>query len=243
LDVSDEALELSYEIRNDSDQDVWLCKNLGSRFFDFEVSMTDDGETLLVRRRLDVPRTGFGEQVFGRYIRIAKATRLEETILLPAPVRPHRVIMSARRTDEIIKDVKQLRIEIGYYSGDLPRIILRMLEEAEKDLQKEHVDDIGYPTDAVGWLGNSIYFNRLNEGVPDRKEQVVIPWTDQTLKGERVLRATVENLRVPYIENEGFSKFRIESLAHCTRAEIFLWTLNARISLSLSDSAERSRLR
>ncbi|NLZ05017.1 MAG: hypothetical protein GXY19_07575 [Phycisphaerae bacterium] len=222
LDATDSALEISYRINNNSDQEIWLCKNLGSvfQYFSSEVSMTDDGETLLVRRRLDVPITGFAEQVFGSFIRIPRASSLGETALFPLPVRPHRVTLPARGRDEAIKYVKRLRIEVGYYSGDLLQMISRMLEDAPSDPQAEHVDDVGYPTDAIGWFGNSIWFNKLNEIVPDRNKQVVIPWTNQSLKGEQVLHAVIGNLHVPYVEKADFMKSSLESLQDCTRAEV-----------------------
>jgi len=220
LDITDKALELSYQINNDSKQDIWLCKDLGSAYRSFEVAATENGETLLVRRRLDVPITGSGEHVHGSYVRIPKASRWKETLLLTLPVRPHRIIMGRQPSDGVIKHVTRLLFEIGFYSGDFPGKILRLLEEAEKNLQKKHVDDMGYPNDVVGWLVSSVVINGANEGVPDRNEQFVIPWTDQTLNGEHVFRATVENLNVPYIEEMTNPEFRLEGLGLCRKVEI-----------------------
>ncbi|NLT75854.1 MAG: hypothetical protein GXX98_04970 [Planctomycetes bacterium] len=222
LDVTDKVLEVSYQIRNDSDREAWLCQGLGSNVprFSSEVAMSEDGETLLVRRRLDVPIAGFGEQVFGRFVRIPRGVSREETVFFALPVRPHRIILSARRRDETIKYVKQLRIEIGYYSGDLPATIAHMLEDAARAPEREHVDDMGYPTDTIGWFGDPLYFNRLNEIVPDRNEQVVVPWTDQMFEGEQLLQASIEHLHVPYVEDVGFVDFAVEGLKDCTRAEI-----------------------
>jgi len=220
LNVTEKAFEISYQIKNDSEQDIWLCKDLGSAFRTFEVSMADDDETLLVRRRLDVPINGFGEHAYGSYIRIPKADRLKETILIPLPIRPVRIIMPPQRNEKVVKHVKQIMIEIGFFSGDTPGMILHMLEEAERNLQKKHVDDIGYPTDVIGWLVSSVIFNGLNERVPDRNEQIVIPWTNQAIEGEQVLRATVENLHVPYIEVSTLPEFKLESLNLCTKVEI-----------------------
>ncbi len=222
LDVTDNAFEIGYRINNSSGEDIWICKNLGSVFqsFSSDVSMMDDGRTLLVRRRLDVPITGLGEQVFGSFIRIHRASSLEETMLLPLPVRPHRITLPSRARDEAIKYAKRLQIEIGYYSGDLPKVISRMLENAASDPQDEHVDDMGYPTDAIGWFGNSVWFDKLNEIIPDRNEQVVIPWTDQSLEGEQVLQATIENLHVPYTAKAAFVKCSLDGLHGCTKVEV-----------------------
>ena len=220
LDTSKKALELSYQINNDSEQDVWLCKDFGSGYRSFEIAMIENTETLLVRRRLNVPITGFGEQVFGSYIRIPRKTRLKETILLPLPIHPNRISMSPKPTERVIKHVKRILIEIGFYSGDLPGAICNLFKEADNDPQERHVDEVGYPTDVIGWLVSPLIHNGLNESVPDRNEQIIIPWTDSALKGEHVLRATIENLHVPFIENTTLRTFRLESLSLCTKVEI-----------------------
>jgi hypothetical protein len=220
LDVTDEVLKLSYEIRNTSEHDIWVCEGTTSGYKNFEVDMVADGQTLLIRRRSDVPMSGFGEPPTYRYVGMSENFTQKESLLLSLPVRPRRVLLGGRRSAKVIEYAKRLVIEIGFYSGDLPGMIVGMLEEAEKDPQKKHEDDIGYPTDAIGWLSSSVYFNRINEGVLDRDEQVVVVWTNQTLKGEQVIRTAVDNLRIPYVEDPSRRELRPQNLSVCTRVEI-----------------------
>ena len=222
VNLTEKILELSYQIKNDSGQDIWLYESSSLDYNNnFEVAMAEEGQTLLIRRRLDVPITGFPvEQPFGRYIRIPKSGSRKRSLLLLLPVRSHRVLLARRRTSKVIQYAKCLVIEIGFYSGDLPGMIVDMLEEAERDPKKKHVNDWGYPIDAIGWLDSSVHFNRINEGVQDRGEQLVIPWTNQTLKGEQVLRTTADDLHIPYIEDPAPLEFRPLNLNLCTKVKI-----------------------
>jgi hypothetical protein len=95
-----------------------------------------------------------------------------------------------------------------------------LLEEAERNPQKKHVDDMGYPTDVVGWLDSSVYFNSNNESLQDRDEEVVVPWTNQALKGGQAIRATADDVHIPYIEDPAPLEFRPLNLSLCTKMEI-----------------------
>ncbi len=221
LDISDKALNLSYEIRNSSQQDIWVCGGFNSLPGSFEVQMAMDGETLLIRRRFDVPMEGYSPALPSAcYVRLRKGDTREESLLLSLPVRPYRVLWGGRRTVRVIEHATSLMLEIDFYSGDLPGMIFGLLEEVENDPQKKHVDDRGYPTDVIGWLNSSVYFNSINEGLQDREEQVIVPWTKQTLKGARVIRAMADDVNIPYLESVTPIEFRPQDLNLCTRIEI-----------------------
>ena len=53
LEVNDSTLALSYNIRNGTDREAWVCSEVGS--IPFEAFLTSDKQTLLIRKRLDVP--------------------------------------------------------------------------------------------------------------------------------------------------------------------------------------------
>jgi len=220
LDLSEKTLELCYEIRNESEQDIWICKGIFEGYRDFEVAMAQDGQTLLIRRRLDVPMMGFMEQPFGRYVRIRKNQSRKESFLLPLPVRPRHIFLGGRPLSKVIEHAKRLVIEIGFYSGDMPKMIFDMLQEAERNPQKKHVEYMGYPIDVIDWLDGSEYFNEINESIRNRDEQVVIPWTDRIPKGEQVIRATTTELNIPYIEYPLYPEFTLPILNSCTKLEI-----------------------
>jgi hypothetical protein len=220
MDINDKTLKLNYEIRNTSKQDIWICEGINEGYKNFEVAMDKYGHTLLIRRRLNVPMIGFVEQPFGRYVRISKNEIRKESLLLPLPVHPRRVLSGGRRSSKVIEYPKRLLIEIGFYSGNMPRMIFDLLEKAEKNPYKKHVENDGYPIDVIGWLDGSVYFNEINERVMNRDEQVIIPWTDQTLKGEHVIRATITDINIPYIEYPLDTEFKLPNIYSCTKVEI-----------------------
>jgi hypothetical protein len=220
ISVTDKIVELNYKIRNTSEQDIWICEGVNGGYGNFEVAMTKDSKTLLIRRRLSVPMFGFLEQPFGCYIRIRKGQSRKESLLLSLPIHPRRVFLEGRQLSNDIEYAKYLVLEIGFYSGDMPRMIFDMLEEAEKDPQKKHVKDTGYPIDIIGWLDGPLYFNEINEEVRDRDEQVIIPWTDQALKSEKILRATATDLNIPYVEYPLDRGYTFPILSSCTKIEI-----------------------
>jgi hypothetical protein len=214
-------LKLTYEIRNASGQDIWVCEGFDSLRGSFEVQMAQDGATLLIRRRFDVPKAGYLAALpSARYVRLPKGDNREESLLLPLPVRPYRVLLGAQRPVWVIEYAKHISLELDFYSGDLPGMIFGLLEEAEKDPQKKHVGDRGYPTDVIGWLHSSVYFNTINAGLQDRERQVIIPWTNQTLKGAQAIRTMADGVNIPYLEDPGLLEFRPQNLNLCTRIEI-----------------------
>ena len=68
LDITDKTLKLCYEIRNESEQNVWILVGFEKAGASAELFMEEDGQTLLLRKRFDVPFSGGGNMVHGRYI-------------------------------------------------------------------------------------------------------------------------------------------------------------------------------
>jgi hypothetical protein len=58
FEVTDANLELGWKITNNTDHDVWICDTINAynpNYKQFEVYMPENNQTLLIRRRLDVP--------------------------------------------------------------------------------------------------------------------------------------------------------------------------------------------
>lgn len=68
--ITAETLTWRYQIHNDSTQDIWICDYLGPTAY--EAYMAQDGNTLLIHRRLDLPQIRFimGLQPHGKYVRL-----------------------------------------------------------------------------------------------------------------------------------------------------------------------------
>jgi hypothetical protein len=133
LDVNDSTLKLNYKIRNDSDHEVWVCSDIG--WVPLEIYLTQDRETLLIRKRLYVPNDGirvagpWGMPI-GKYTRLKSGESHAEQLLINLPVKPV-FEFAAPDKDEVVQIVKRLAIEIGYYDEDLPALIHSILKVAD----------------------------------------------------------------------------------------------------------------
>jgi hypothetical protein len=219
LDVTDKNIEVNYEIRNGFEQDIWLCEFTSGDMIS-EVYLAKDDRTLMVRRRLSVPMNVKRNQAIGRYLRLRKGESRTESLSLSLPANYLPEFKGMRRLPGLVYATR-LCIEIGYYEGDLPGKIFSILEEVESK------DIVPYvrPAKSSGrtvrdWLRGSLTFNEMNETSQDRDEQVVIPWMNQALEGERILTIVAEGLRIPYKWKFLIPKVRPPDLTSCTAVKI-----------------------
>jgi hypothetical protein len=198
-ELTEKVLQLRYQIRNDSDKDIWICESmdLGSRWGDVEVYVGQDNETLFIQRRLDVPMSGSRNQPIGQYVRVPSGHTRTETVSLSLPVH-HRGVLSGTRAAQPPDRATRLVLEIGYYEGNLPATVFRMLAEAQQNAVERPTSLPVYGTGLLGMIGGTVCFNDSNRRLRARDEQVTISWTDRALRGEKVLRMTTEDLPVPY---------------------------------------------
>ncbi len=222
LDVNDTKLELSWEIRNDSAQDVWILMGLGGSGANTSAFMDKDNQTLLIRRRLDLPakpKLMSFPTCNGRYVRLRASQTLTELVSLTIPVHPEHGFAGGRKARGI-EHAMRLTIEFGYYISDLPGMVRRILEEDEKNPRIIPAVDPYYTNSISGWFKGLRGFNNLNELVRSRDDEVLIPFTSQAFTGEQVLRLTVDDLQIPYEEKRHTSKRYPPDLTPCTRIEI-----------------------
>jgi hypothetical protein len=143
LEINEKNLKLDYEIRNDSKQDAWILVGTGESGVEANVFMDEDGRTLMIRNRLDVPTRAFFNMFYGRYVRLLAGKTQTESVLLTTPVHPHHGLEGGRQARGL-EYAKRLAIEIGYYAGDMPAMILDILEKADKvrDETGDKADDL-----------------------------------------------------------------------------------------------------
>jgi len=217
FDISDKTLKLSYEIRNTTKQDIWICEDINvNRFTHAEVYLDKDGQTLVVRRRLGVIQHIFTNQPNGLYVRLPANRNRPESLLLQLPVHLRQLFSGLGQTKDTVYAV-HLLLEVGYYNEDLPAMILNVLKKAEKATDKDADEDLAGITEHIGGL---LFFNELNERLNQRDEQVIVPYTWQALKGEQVVSARVDGQKIPYIGRERYPGFMPPDLSTCTRVEI-----------------------
>jgi hypothetical protein len=207
LDVNDTNLELSYKIRNNTDHDIWICDNVDIyTTFDFEVYLAEDEQSLLIRRRLDVPTAWYwSSAVYGRYVLLRSGQERNESLSLAVPVDPRRVFASELTASD---HARGLVLEIGFYNEDLPGTIRDILEMAEK-LNCAHLDHSEYETaffiryfEGI-WIARELFggLSAFEKYVyQEGSEEIEIPYSRQKFSGEQVLRIEVDGVHIPYEE-------------------------------------------
>ncbi|MHC4566479.1 MAG: hypothetical protein ACYTE3_12050, partial [Planctomycetota bacterium] len=200
--VDDQKLSLGWTITNHSDHEVWILDDMSFVESPFEVYLADDDRTLLIQRKLDVLSLGLWFITpQGRYVRLRPGEEKLESISLDVPVSRSQLFPSGEGSIARFAEITRIALEIGFYDEDLPELIRGILIEAEK-LSPEITTDSGAIRKRY-FPGVSIYlgFGGLSdfEGVyTEGSNEVWVPYMYQAFEGERVLRATVDDLSIPY---------------------------------------------
>jgi hypothetical protein len=206
LNINDSTLTLGYKIRNGTDYDAWVCSSIDSSR-PFEVFLTPDKQTLVVRKRLDVPTLAMWRPPGpgpGTYVRIAPGASLADSVRIAVPVSPVFVYACPDRT-EVAQTVTALALEIGYYNADLPAIIRTIIAVAEKsgltvlDVPDGLLDTYFRGLRVRSLLGN---FDLVNKD-PYGQGRISVAYTQQALTDEKVLRVNINNVSIPY---KGYSQ-------------------------------------
>lgn len=200
LDVNDINLELQYKIKNNTDHDVWICDNVNKIANPFEVFLAKDAQTLVLRKRLDVPSSAIWRtQPTGFYVRLGPGEDLFESLSLNLPVQSSFVFADAQRLTLVTQNARCLTLEIGFYDEDLPGLILSIIQEADKFSNTSFG-----PVTAMKkeYFRGLLVRNRMGT-LPSiteahSKGQVFICYSWQALTGEKVLRIVVDGVSIPY---------------------------------------------
>jgi hypothetical protein len=201
LDVNDFTLTLSYNITNGTDRDAWVCSSIASTSEPFEVFLMSDRQTLLIRKRLDVPTSAIWRPPgpVGTYVYIAPGASVADSLRIAVPVYPRFRYASSDST-EVAQTVTALALEIGYYDFDLPLMIRSIIAAAQRSgLAVEDVPASLLDTYFRGLRVQRILgdFDHMNED-PYGHGQVLIRYSYQALTDEKVLRVDVNDVAIPY---------------------------------------------
>ncbi len=206
LAVDDSTFTLGYKIMNGTSRDVWVCSSIDSSR-PFEVFLTPDRQTLVIRKRLDVPTSAIARPSDpgpGTYVRIAPGASLADSVRLAVPVNSV-FVYAGPDTTEVAQTVTNLALEIGYYRADLPALIRSILAVAEKsgltvaDVPAGLLDTYFRGVRVRSTLGA---FDLVNKD-PYGQGWVSVAYSGQALTGEKVLRVDVNNVSIPY---KGYSQ-------------------------------------
>jgi hypothetical protein len=220
LDVTNTRLELSYEVRNTSGHEVWICDDIGfDRPYDCEICLSEDHQVVTLRKRLDVPSDMvWFERPRAKYVRLRAGEKRRESLSVNVPLDGVYVLEHARsgQTARGLFYVSGLAIEVGYYDGNLPEMIINMIGEAEKALE----NNPGTVPPILATFGDVLSFNYSRERLRNREGEIVIPYTYQQLKGEKVLRTTIDGLRIPCERRQRPGPHSPPDLKTCTKLDI-----------------------
>ena len=219
LTVDSQALQLRYHVENSSGQDLWLCTSMDAASpTHFDAFLARDGETLVVRRRLGVPQEVATEQPKGRYARLRNGEVRAEMMSVGLPVF-WRAAMADPGLPRPTTHAVRLTLEIGYYVGDLPQSIIEMLVRLYRTPQPGGTVGVANGLNVSEHIGDIRHFIMINEGLSDRNEEVLVPYTHRALTGERVLRLAVDSVSIP-CSGEYEQEVIPPSLTTSTRMEI-----------------------
>ncbi|UCC98248.1 MAG: hypothetical protein JSW66_20675 [Phycisphaerales bacterium] len=219
LDIGDKALNLTYEIGNDCDDDAWILvgwyKFSDSIFgMGAGVLISEDGHTLTIRARFNGPTTGIGfEPLYGRFVRLRPGDSQTESIFMTIPAYPIPQFGHVGQQEQVIEHATRLAIELGYYRGSLPERILKTLKPPENVFPEDPNDPLVSP-DA---------FSMCNECLNSRDDELLILEGCQEVKSEeeRVIRTVIENLSIPYEEKRNHTtRIKSPGLASYEKIEI-----------------------
>jgi len=210
LDVNDTSLELGWKIINNTDHEVWICDSLDKTSPSiFERFLDEDGRTLVIRRRFDLP---IRHQPYRRSNPVARYTRLRagqekaESVSIALPVDPYRVSAGESWNAEY---AERLALEIGFYDEDLPALILRIVELAEFlncDLLVGLGENVELGERFFGGRQIAQYYNHIigfgpNVRSADADGEMWMLHMGETCMGEKVLRIDVDGVSIPYKSN------------------------------------------
>lgn len=211
LDVNDQTLELSWKIKNNTDHDVWICDNINTYYLSgFEMFLAKDAETLLIRKRFDLPidRGVIREPppLRGRYVRLHPGQERTESVSLTIPVGRYREFEGEEVEQTNAEYARRLILEIGFYNEDLPGMILHIVELAEKLSCASGVlsdNDLEIYGRFFGGLQIASFFNSsswssFRESINEGGEEILMPHMALVRMGEQVLRLTVDGVSIPY---------------------------------------------
>jgi len=205
--VNDQTLELTYKIRNDSDHDVWICDsvNINSNRLDYEAYVAKDAQTLVIRKRFDLPggNVVLESNFTGRYIRLRPGQERADSLLVTLPP------MTNRFFDAEIgkaKYTKRLALEIGYYDEDLRSLILKTVELADKlacdtnalTYEYDEIHTRYFPGLWIARYFNDKFSSYFRDSVNSGDDEILMPpmsWGDIHLD-EKVLRLTIDGVYI-----------------------------------------------
>ncbi|MHC4569970.1 MAG: hypothetical protein ACYTE3_29970, partial [Planctomycetota bacterium] len=209
--VTGHYLEIEYQILNHSKDDVWILTDTGSfgvgglayQKSAVSAELSIDGNTLTIRRRLDVP-LGYNPWGGGRYIRLRPGQNQTEWIFFKLPLGLRRQTGSVEKQDQATGDAAPLVIEFSYSRGNLPEAFFKLRRQEYEACARGIKEESGSGACVDAFFG-ALDYNCWLEVLTSRDEEFTRLQYSQD-RSEPVLRAVVDDLPIPYADEPGGSK-------------------------------------
>ncbi len=237
FEITPETLELCYDLRNDSNDDVWVCTDLDHySYTDWAPYLSDDGQTLKLVRRPDLPAGGPDlAYISCRFARLPGGETLTESLSFALPIfSPYRSnveLVKANRTA-----VRRLNLDVGCYTssilGQLPlrsggsipvdeRVLLvptavEMLQGADV-LLRATIDGVRIPLEMGDPQSYPVYADLLAQWLPKSRQVVIKAWTTLDHVGIGYVAAQLES-----VGDDTLRDFRRKNLAPVRLEEQFI---------------------
>jgi hypothetical protein len=122
LSIAEKNVSLAYEIRNESQNDIWICDNMSvGQDARFEAYIPACDDAVRIRRRSAIgleDRVVMRSAPLSRYVRLGSGQSRRELLLLPLPFRPQ-TVWASDLMPLTVAHATGLILEIGYYDTDL----------------------------------------------------------------------------------------------------------------------------
>ena len=213
FDVNDTNLKLGIKIINNTDHDVWICDDVSVySTMDFEVYLSEDEQTLLIRKRLDVPTIVYWPALpYGRYVLLRSNQERTESVSLDVPVGPWRLYADGLELPKS-DHARRIVLEVGFYNEDLPKLIRDILEMADEFDCARLKNNSKYSATFFARYFKGAWIAQLFGGLSgfeenaykEGSEEIRIPYSTYSRENfgvEQVLRIEVDGVHIPYDEN------------------------------------------
>ena len=190
-----DSIKFEWIIKNTSKQDIWICEDIIAFYEgDLEVLVREEEQTLLIRRRLNVPTTIYFDEIpIGRYVLISSGETLEEEISLHLPIKSSPVLESINLSDTPkLVTLKKVRLEIGFFNEPLRNLVDK---EIAKVLNNpiEETGDYTEDENSLMERDNALALEVVNRN--SDKNVVFIPLVWSALDKEQMLATEIEGLK------------------------------------------------
>jgi len=204
LDIKDEVLYLTYEIRNDSEDDAWIFAGwhiLSQVTYGMNASIQigEDGQTITIRARSKMKRTGTPPKpVYSRLVRLRSGDSQAESIFMAIPTCTGFKSEHVGQQEQATQYATRLAIELGYYQGNFPERIRKKLKPPENV----------FPEDPGNPPLSPQTFSGENEDLNSRDDELLVLEGLQEIESEeeQIIRTVIENIRIPYEETRNYTR-------------------------------------